>query len=111
PKNFPRAYWFQQLTYAWLLRKEGKKVDYIELVYITGNNTGRFNEKGKALKDYPSEVHTISMQVTDEDLDNIESCLMLIAESIKIWNEQPELRYLLAQDRRLKLKEKPRLFK
>lgn len=111
PSVFPRAYWFQQLTYAWVLRKQGKPVDYLELVYVSRNNTGRTNDKGKALKDYPSEVNIVRLQVTQNDLDIIESCLMLVAESVKTWNEHPELRHLLAQDMRLKTKPKPKLFK
>ena len=111
PKSFPRAYWFQQLTYAWALRKNGKPVNYVQLVYVTRNNTGRYNDKGKALKDYPTQIHVLKEPVTDESLDIIEGVLKLIAESVTLWKSNPEYRHLLAQDWRLKEEPKPKLFK
>ena len=112
PTSFPRAYWFQQLTYAYILRKNGFKVDYVKLVYISRDNTGRISEKtGKPLQDYPSTVNILTEPVTDENMAIIEGLLKLIADSVNIWNTQPELRYILAQDYRLKLPEKPKLFK
>lgn len=112
PTSFPRAYWFQQMTYAYILRKNGFKVDYVKLVYISRNNTGRVSEKtGKPLQDYPSTVNVIPEPVTDESMAIIEGLLKLIADSVNLWNSQPELRYILAQDYRLKLPDKPKLFK
>lgn len=111
PKTFPRAYWFQQMTYAWLLKQQGLPVDYIELVYVTRSNTGRYNDKGKPLKDYPSEVHVLREPVTTDNLKLIEGCIRVIADSVQLWNDKPELRHILAQDYRLKSKPKPTLFK
>jgi len=112
PTSFPRAYWFQQMTYAYILRKNGYPVDYVKLVYVSRDNTGRVSEKtGKPLQDYPSTVNIIPEPVTQESMDIIEGLLKLIADSVTLWKTQPELRYILAQDYRLKLKEKPKLFK
>lgn len=112
PTSFPRSYWFQQMTYAYILRKNGYPVDYVKLVYISRNNTGRVSEKtGKPLTDYPSAVNVITEPVTDESMAIIEGLLKLIADSVTLWNAQPELRYILAQDYRLKEKPKPILFK
>lgn len=112
PTKFSRNYWFQQMVYAWVLRQQGITINYLKLVYITQNDTGRVSEKtGKPLKDYPSTVSVVTEQVTEEGLELIESCLKLVAESVKTWNDAPELRHLLAQDLRLKPKEKPILFK
>lgn len=111
PKKFPRNYWFQQMVYAWILTKQNKPVDYIRLAYVTRNNTSRVNDKGKPLKDYPSQVHVLIEPVTPETLNIIDGAINVIADSIKLWNEQPELRYILAQDYRLKQKPKPLLFK
>ena len=111
PKSFPRAYWFQQMLYAWLMIKNGFKVDYVRLAFVTRNNTGRFNDKGKALKDYPSEVYTLIEQVTDESLEIIDGCVNTIAHSVQLWQNHPELRFALAQDWRLRAPEKPKLFK
>ena len=82
PTKFPRSYWFQQMTYAYILRKQDKPVNYCQLVYITRDNTGRFNAKGKPLTDYPSTVHIIKEPVTDEAMDIIEGVLKVVAESV-----------------------------
>lgn len=112
PTSFPRAYFFQQLTYAWLLRQQGKPVATLELAYVTRPNVGRYSETtGKPLKDYPSEFHMVRHAITTEDMDFIESNLKLIAESIQFAQSNPEHLYLLAQDRRLKPKPAPKLFK
>lgn len=109
--KFSRNYWFQQLTYAYVLKQQGINVRYIKLVYITRNETGRVSEKtGKALKDYPSQIYEVVEEVTDEALEIVGNTLKLIAESVKTFNEHPELRHLLAQDWRLKIN-KPKLFK
>lgn len=111
PTRFSRNYWFQQMVYAWVLKQQGVNVRWIKLVYITQSDVGRISEKtGKPLKDYPSEVSVVTEEVTETNLELIGSCLQLIAESVQTWNNQPELRYLLAQDLRLKVS-KPVLFK
>ena len=105
PTTFSRNYWFQQMTYAWVLKQQGIDVEYIKLVFITTNETGRVSEKtGKPLKDYPSQVSVVTEMVTPEGLDIIEGAINVIADSVKTFQENPELRYLLAQDYRLKKK-------
>ena len=112
PTKFSRNYWFQQMTYAWVLKQKGITIDYIDLVYITKGEVGRVSEKtGKPLKDYPSTLTVVTEEVTDSSLELIGSCLKIVAESVKAWNDQPELRHLLAQDSRVKAKAKPVLFK
>ena len=112
PTKFTRSYWFQQMTYAWVLKQQGRTIDYIKLVYISKNETGRVSEKtGKPLKDYPSQIGIVTEEVTQEGLDLIESCLKLVAESVDTWNKKPELRHLLSQDMRLKPKPAPITFK
>lgn len=111
PTKFTRAYWFQQMTYAWVLKQLGTDINFIELVYVTQSDMGRVSEKtGKPLKDYPSVCSVVREEVTQENLELIGSCLKLIAESVQTWNTNPELRHLLAQDMRLKPKAPPRLF-
>lgn len=112
PTKFSRNYWFQQMTYAWVLKQQGIDINFLKLVFITQNETGRVSEKtGKPLKDYPSTVSVVTEPVTEENLELIGSCLKLIAESVQAWKDNPEIRYLLAQDMRLKPKPKPILFK
>jgi hypothetical protein len=112
PTRFSRNYWFQQMTYCWVLKQKGVDIDYIDLVFITKGETGRVSEKtGKPLKDYPSAVSVVTEEVTEEKLELIGSCLKLIAESVQMWHNKPELRHLLAQDMRLKPKPGPIRFK
>lgn len=108
PDRFSRAYFFQLLAYAWLCRKLGYDIHTIRLVYITQNVVGRISDKtGKPLKDYPTTISHVTHQVTAEDMDMLEGILNLVAESVNLWKEKPELRHILAQDYRLK--EKPKL--
>ena len=112
PTSFPRSYYFQQLTYAYILRKNGYPVDYCKLVYVSRNNTGRISDKtGKPLTDYPSAVNIVTHQITEEDMQIIENTLKLVAESVSMAKSNPDLLYLLAQDIRLAPKPKSRLFK
>ena len=80
-------------------------------MFITTSDTGRVSEKtGKPLKSYPSTCTVVTEQVTEQGLELIGSCLAIIAESVNAWNKQPELRHLLAQDSRVKVKPKPITF-
>jgi hypothetical protein len=114
PSKFPRAYWFQQLTYAYLCKKNGIDIDYLELLYITTSNVNRISEKtGKRLKDYPSLVQSVVYEITDDDWNIIEDILSLVAHSVDMWNNHPQFRWALAQDWRFKslYKPTPKLFK
>ena len=103
PTKFPRAYWFQQACYAYILTKRGYQVDYMKLVYVTRSNINRVSETtGKPLKDYPSECHVLTEEVTPELLNMIEEVLLLVAHSVQHWKDFPTHRYLLAQDFRLR---------
>lgn len=105
PTSFPRSYYFQQLCYAYILRKNGYPVDYCKLVYVSRNNTGRISEKtGKPLQDYPSTVNIVTHQITEDDMQIIENTLKLVAESVQAFRQYPELQHLFAQDYRLKRK-------
>ncbi len=112
PSSFPRPYYFQLLVYAWVLRKLGRPVTQLRLVYTTRYIDGGISDKtGKPLKSYPSETKALNHIITDSDWALIDGCINLIADSVHVWRTQPELRYLLAQDFRLKLPPKPTLFK
>jgi len=101
--KFSRQYWFQLMTYAWLYNSIGKEVHTLELVYVTRNEVGRVSEKtGKLMKDYPSKVEIVNHNVTPDDMKLIDGCINLIADSLSLWKEKPELRYILMQDYRYK---------
>lgn len=103
PTGISRPYYFQQMAYVWLARMHGYTIDTIRLVFITTNQVNRISEvTGKPMKDYPSTVTTIEQSVTDTDIEIIDNTIKLMSESVKFWKETPELRYLIAQDYRLK---------
>lgn len=110
-KSFSRPYWFQQMTYAWILDKLGINVYSLELQYVTVADINRASETtGKPLKDYPSITYNLPYLVTSEDMDIIDSTLRLVAQSMLTFQQKPELRHLLAQDMRLAESPPPRLF-
>lgn len=112
PNKISRSYWFQQLTYAYIARKNGYTVNRVRLVYVTTNEMDRYSEKtGKRLKDYPSVVSIINYEITDQDMEIIENTLKLITETVQLWESNPELRHIIAQDMRLKPKAPAKLFK
>ena len=112
PTYISKAYKWQLLVYAWLYRKQDLPVNRIKIIYVTRNTVGRVSEKtGKPMKDYPSTVTTITEEITDEDLDFIESIINQIAHSVQLWKTQPELHWALAQDFRLFKPTKPNPFK
>lgn len=114
PSGFSRSYYFQQMVYAYLCKKHGIRIDHLKLVYITTADVNRISEKtGKRLKDYPSTVTEILHTITDDDWNLIEGVINVIAHSVHMWQTQPDIRWALAQDWRLKgqFKAPPKLFK
>ena len=83
-----------------LFKQKGIVVDTIELEFVV-----------RPTKTLPCRHFTFSEAVTEDNMAMIEGQLNLIAHSVKVWKEQPELRYLLAQDYRLKLPDRPKTFK
>lgn len=112
PTSFPRQYYFQLMTYAYLLRKQGRPIDQLRLVYVTRTIDGGYSEKtGNKLKDYPSTCTVLNHLITQADWDLIDGCLNLIADSIAFAKANPQSLYLLAQDFRLRTPPAPILFK
>lgn len=111
PTSVSRNYWFQQMAYVWIMKQKGVNIKRFSLKYITNHVTGRVSEKtGKPLQDYPCTISTVTHEVTGDDLVTIEGVLRLVAESVKCFQEKPELRHLLAQDGRLKVDAPRKMF-
>ena len=103
PTTFSICYCYQLVTYAYVLRKHCLNPVGIELVYITHNQVGRISEKtGKPMKDYPSTVTTLAEPLHEQDFDFIRSILDLIADSVQLFRDRPDLRYIIASDPRLR---------
>ena len=106
PTSVRREYFFQQLCYVWLLRQRGLDIRRFRLVYITTNQVNRISDvTGKPMKDYPTQVGSIVHEVTGDDLLMIEGIVKLVAESVSLFQNQPHLRHILAQDMRLKVRQ------
>ena len=102
PDRIPFGYKLQALVYAYLYGKRGIHVDRIRIVYVTRDDTGRVSPKtGKPLKQYPSTVKVLTETIVEEDYEMIEGIISVIADSIRVWQEQPKMRRLLAQDNRV----------
>lgn len=100
PSGIPYNYRLQAHIYAFLATKAGYTVSQIELQYVT-----------RPTKTLPCRHFEFIEPFTPDDLHKVEGQLKLIAHSVQTWQQQPELRYLLAQDYRLRLPDKPILFK
>lgn len=100
PSGIPYNYRLQAHIYAFLATKAGYTVSQIELQYVT-----------RPTKTLPCRHFEFIEPFTPDDLQKVEGQLKLIAHSVQTWQQQPELRYLLAQDYRLRLPDKPILFK
>ena len=94
PSGITYEYRLQAFTYAYMLREAGKNITGIQLAFVT-----------RPTKTLPVRTFTFDEPYTDENHRFIGSILALIAESVQAYKANPELKYLLAQDYRLKLPE------
>ena len=102
-KKISEAYRLQLLTYAYILSKNDVHIDVGRIVYISRNEIGRISEKtGKPMKDYPSEYTVIDMPIENKDIAEIEKYLHLIADTIDLYRNNPQLAYILFCDPELK---------
>lgn len=95
PSGISYNYRVQAHIYAFLLTKAGYPITQIELQYAV-----------RPTKTLPARHVSFIEPFTSIDLDKITGQLQLIAESVDTWKKQPDLRYLLAQDYRLKTPQK-----
>lgn len=101
--TIPMHYKYQLLSYAYLARANGIDISRLSIIWITNNITGRVSEKtGKPLKDYPARCEQIYYVITPEDMEFIDSCIKLIAETYEYYLKHKELAYILYSDYRLK---------
>ena len=101
--TFPEHYISQLSTYIYLLRKNNIEINRFALIWITVPNTNRISDKtGKRLKEYPTQINKISMEVNDEVLDNIEKKINLIRDSIELSISNPEYKHIIFKDYDLK---------
>lgn len=110
PKTIPMNYKYQLLIYAYIMNKNGHNIERVRLVYVNRAVDTRRPGKlkadgtpGKELGRYQApEVTVLTEGVSQDDLDFIESVLLLCAETHQMVVEKPNLAYLLYRDYRLK---------
>lgn len=103
PKTIKADYKYQLLVYAVILRRLGYNVTRIRLVYVNRNIVGEISEKtGKQMKSYPPEVVVLTENITDEDMDFMESLLDLAIDTCEVSKAHPELAHVIWHDPRLK---------
>lgn len=101
--TFPEHYISQLSTYIYLLKNNNIEINRFALIWITVPNTNRISEKtGKRLKEYPTQINKISMEVNNEILNNIEKKLKLISDSIELSISNPEYKHIIFKDYDLK---------
>jgi len=104
PKTLTKKYRLQLQAYA-LILKEAYGINVVKCtnVYITKSDMNRgVGKTGKPLKGYPSILGTVSIDMDDVAFEIMDGIGKLIAESVKTFIKQPELRHIIAQDNRLK---------
>jgi hypothetical protein len=103
PRAIPMNYRYQLLVYAWAAKKNGFNPTRIRLVYVNRPIDGGVSEKtGKPLKSYPSELTILTEQITQDDIDFIDSLLNLCVDSVEATKKHPELTHVIFHDYRLK---------
>ena len=99
PRGITYQYKLQAYLYAWMLTKQGHDIQGIELLFCT-----------RPTKTLPVRTFSFEEPFTTENYKFIDSLIKLVAESVIAYKTKPELRYLLAQDMRLKLPTQPTSF-
>ena len=89
--KIPWNYYIQLMAYAWMMKQEGTPIDRIRLVYVV-----------RPTKTLPIRVFKVTQIINDDDYQNIEDVLNLIADTVLLGKERPELNYLLYKSMQLK---------
>lgn len=112
PKKMSYKHKLQLYMYAWSLRKDGIKIDGIEVVYITRYHTGsepkvsaKTGKLGKPGRDYPATITSIEYGFTDDNYQFIDDLINLAADTLEYFIDHPESAYMLFKDYRLKGKD------
>jgi len=99
PTSFSYAYKLQSYIYAYILRQKGINITQVELCYTV-----------QPTKAKPSDFRTLNFTLPfdDQAYNFIEGILNLIADSVQVFRDYPDIRYLLACDYRMKQNDIPR---
>ncbi len=89
--EIPFHYLIQLLSYAYALRKCGKEVSRIRIIYGV-----------RPTKTLPARTYVVSKEIDKDDEKLIEDTLNLIADSVVVCRDHPELVYLVFKDMSLK---------
>ena len=87
------------MAYAYMYKQQGHSINKVRLVYAVAPT-----------KTLPARKFVINKSITSEDWDMIENTLELMADTLLVREEKPELDYLLFKSMQFKHKPKPILF-
>ena len=107
PKTIPKHYKLQLLLYAWIYSNIDVKIGRIRLVYVSREIDGRYisAKTGKPCgKVHPSTITVLTEVITKDDLNYIESLILMCKDTYVESVKNPRLTYLLYKDPRLKIK-------
>ena len=89
--KIPWNYYIQLMAYAWMCKQEGIEIDKIRLVYTV-----------RPTKTLPPRLFKVTQVINEQDYQAIEDVLTLIADTVLLGTEKPELNYLLYKSMQLK---------
>jgi CRISPR/Cas system-associated exonuclease Cas4 (RecB family) len=89
--KIPWNYYIQLMAYAWMMKQEGTKIDKIRLVYVV-----------RPTKTMGVRLFKVTQVIGDADYQAIEDVLNIIADTILLSKEQPQLTYLLFKSMQFK---------
>jgi len=102
-KSIEYAHKLQARAYAYAMRENGTNVTAIEITYIKGYVPGALSAKtGNIGKSYPAEVTTFLEPYTDDTHALIKNQLMLVAETMEFFFDNPDKANILFHDQRFK---------
>lgn len=82
----PPNYRTQLLGYKYLAEKNGKNIQDLGCLYVTTPRHGEVGKTGKLLKDYPSNIYYVHADYIDEQIEEFNNKLFLIANAIELYH-------------------------
>lgn len=97
--TIPFNYYIQLMAYAYMYKAQGVFIDRIRLVYAVAPT-----------KTLPARQFIVSQMITDADWKMIEDTLTLMADTIQLHFDKPELDYITFKSMQFYVPPKPKLF-
>ena len=93
-QSIPQNYEVQLLAYIYLLKQNGIEIDTAKIVYISHPQMNRIGKTGNKLKDYPSQVYEVGLNITEEKKKWIQDNIEIIRDTLEFIEENKDKKYL-----------------